>query len=184
MAGEVQLSRGGRSSILLTMSTRPLGVLPLDGASLQRAVAADAPELLVLQRCCWVEEAIANDTLDVQALHETLEHVRAWLDTWTTWCVRVDGRLVGAVRAREEGSSWEIGRLMVAPDLAGQGLGGWLLRFAEDQAPADVETITLFTGLRSHRNIAMYEAAGFRRNLASAPPGAVRLVKDLASPRY
>ena len=73
---------------------------------------------------------------------------------------------------------------MVAPDLAGQGLGGWLLRFAEDQAPADVETITLFTGLRSHRNIAMYEAAGFRRNLASAPPGAVRLVKDLASPRY
>lgn len=166
------------------MSTRPLGVLPLDGASLQRALAVDAPELLVLQRCCWVDEAVANDTLDIQALHETLEDVRAWVEAWTTWCVRVDGRLVGAVRARQEGSSWEIGRLMVAPDLAGQGLGGWLLRFAEDQGPADVESITLFTGLRSLRNIAMYEGAGFRRTLAPAPQGAVRLVKDRASHRH
>jgi GNAT superfamily N-acetyltransferase len=165
---------------MISMSTRPLGVLPLDGASVHRALVVDAPELLVLQRCCWVDEAIANDTLDVQALHETLDDVRAWVEVWTTSCVRVGGRLVGAVRALQEGSSWEIGRLMVAPDLAGKGLGGWLLRFAEDQAPADVESITLFTGVRSLRNIAMYEGAGFRRTLAPAPPGAVRLVKDRA----
>ena len=73
---------------------------------------------------------------------------------------------------------------MVAPDLAGQGLGGWLLRFAEDQAPADIESITLFTGVRSLRNIAMYEGAGFRRIAAPAPPGAVRLVKDRTSPQH
>jgi GNAT superfamily N-acetyltransferase len=169
---------------MILMSTRPLGALPLDGASLQRATAADAPELLVLQRCCWVDEALANDTLDVAALHETLEDVRAWIEVWTTWCVRVNGRLVGAARGRQEGPSWEIGRLMVAPDLAGQGLGGWLLRFAEDQAPADIESITLFTGLRSLRNIAMYEGAGFRRTLAPAPPGAVCLVKDRTSPQH
>ncbi|HWM19140.1 MAG TPA: GNAT family N-acetyltransferase [Ilumatobacteraceae bacterium] len=159
------------------MSTRPLGALPIEGAIVQRASPADAPELLVLQRCCWVDEAIANDTLDIPALHETLADVRAWLDAWTTWCVRVDGRLVGAVRAYQDGPSWDIGRLMVAPDLAGQGLGGWLLRHAEAHAPADVESITLFTGSQSVRNIAMYERAGFRRTPASAPPGIVRLVK-------
>ena len=145
------------------MSTGPLDVVPIEGAILRRASPVDAPELLVLQRCCWVDEAIANDTLDIGALHETLDDVRAWLDDWTTWCVRSAGRLVGAVRARQEGSSWEIGRLMVAPDLAGRGLGGWLLRLAEAQAPADVESITVFTGSRSARNIAMYERAGFRR---------------------
>ena len=87
----------------------------------------DAAELLVLQRCCWVDEALANDTLDIAALHETLDDVRAWLDEWSTWCVRIAGRLVGAVRARRFGESWEIGRLMVAPDMGGQGLGRWLL---------------------------------------------------------
>ena len=160
-----------------SMPATPSGAVPIEGAVTQRATPVDAPELLVLQRCCWVDEAIANGTLDVPALHETLEDVRAWLDDWTTWCVRVAGRLVGAVRARQEGSSWEIGRLIVAPDLAGRGLGGWLLRHAETHAPGDVESITLYTGSQSTRNIAMYERAGFRRTLAPAPPGVVRLVK-------
>jgi ribosomal protein S18 acetylase RimI-like enzyme len=170
--------------MISSMSTRPLGVLPIEGAILRRASLVDAPELLVLQRCCWVDEAVANDTLDIPALHETLEDVRAWVHDWTTWCVRAAGRLVGAVRARQEGSSWDVGRLMVAPDLAGRGLGGWLLRFAEARAPADVESITLFTGSQSARNIAMYERAGFRRTLAPAPPGVVRLVKDLDPDRH
>jgi tRNA (guanine37-N1)-methyltransferase len=151
--------------------------LPIEGAELRRAVPEDAPELLVLQRCCWVDEALANETLDIGALHESLDDVRAWIDEWTTWCVRLSGRLVGAVRARQEGTTWEIGRLMVAPDLSGRGLGRWLLRLAEAAAPDSVELITLFTGARSTRNIAMYERSGFRRTGVSAPPGAVGLVK-------
>jgi GNAT superfamily N-acetyltransferase len=170
--------------MISSMSTRPLGALPIDGAILRRASLADGHELLVLQRCCWVDEAIANDTLDIPALHETLEDVQAWLHDWATWCVRVAGRLVGAVRARREGSTWEVGRLMVAPDLAGRGLGGWLLRFAESQAPAEVDSIALFTGSQSARNIAMYERAGFRRAFAPVPPGVVRLVKDLDPDRH
>ena len=112
---------------------------PIAGADLRPAVAEDAAELLVLQRCCWVDEALANDTLDIAALHESLDDVRAWLDEWATWCVRIGGRLVGAVRARRFGESWEIGRLMVAPDLGGQGLGRWLLAYAETQAPDGVD---------------------------------------------
>jgi len=161
------------------MSKSGSGVIPIEGAVTRRAVPDDASEVLVLQRCCWVDEAIANETLEIAALHESLEDVRAWLNDWTTSCVRIAGRLVGAVRARREGSSWEIGRLMVAPDLAGQGLGRWLLRLAEEQAPADVESITLFTGAQSTRNIAMYERAGFARAPLPAPPGAVRLAKRL-----
>ena len=142
-----------------------------------RATSADAPELLVLQRCCWVDEAVANDTL----------MFRPSTSPSTTYvCGSTPGRRgafasadvsCGAVRARPEGSSWEIGRLMVAPDLAGRGLGGWRLRLAEAHAPADIESIAPFTGARSDRNIAMYERAGFRRTLAPAPSNAVRLVK-------
>ena len=86
-ACQVQFAVRGAVVENVRMSTRPLGVLPLEGGSLHRASAVDAPELLVLQRCCWVDEAVANDTLDVPALHETLGDVRAWVDAWTTWCV-------------------------------------------------------------------------------------------------
>ena len=160
------------------MSTPVRELPPIAGALVRPAVPDDAAELLVLQRCCWVDEAIANETLDIPALHESGDDVRAWLGEWSTWCVRVGGRLVGAVRAHRDGSSWEIGRLMVAPDLSGQGLGRWLLQYVEAQAPADVDACSLFTGAKSTRNIRMYERAGYRQTLGNAPPGAVGLVKE------
>jgi GNAT superfamily N-acetyltransferase len=152
-------------------------VPPIPGALVHRATAGDAGELLVLQRCCWVEEALANETLDIPALHESLDDVRSWIESWSTWCVRLDRRLIGAARGHRDGASWEIGRLMVAPDVAGQGLGRWLLAFVEAQAPDDVETLALFTGAGSVRNLAMYERAGYQRGDAPGPPGVVGLVK-------
>ena len=134
--------------------------------------ADDAPELLVLQRCCWVSEAIANDTLDIPPLHESLADVRAWIDEWTVLTVRDEPRLVAAVRGRLMGDTWEIGRLMVAPDLAGQGIGRRLLAQIERLAPAQATTFELFTGARSTRNIELYERAGYRIVDSSAvPPG-------------
>ncbi|HSS08793.1 MAG TPA: hypothetical protein VLL25_02845, partial [Acidimicrobiales bacterium] len=64
------------------MSTNARDVPPIEGAELRRAVQNDAAELLVLQRCCWVDEAIANETLEIAALYETLDEVRQWVDEW------------------------------------------------------------------------------------------------------
>ena len=61
------------------------------------------------------------------------------------------------------GDTWDIGRLMVAPDRRGEGLGGLLLRHAEERAPREAERLALFTGRRSDRNLAMYERAGYCR---------------------
>ncbi len=141
------------------------------------AEASDAAEILVLQRCCWVGEAISNQTLEIGALHESLDDVQKSLFDWETWVVRNHGRLIASVRARVEITSWQIGRLMVAPDIAGRGLGTWLLHFAEMQAPNEVRSFELFTGARSFRNIAMYERAGFTRSSGATPTHAVRLVK-------
>lgn len=150
---------------------------PLPGVRLRPADAADVAELVVLQRCCWVQEAVANNDWGLGPLHETGDDVRAWADDWAVWCARLDGRLVGAVRARRDGDTWDIGRLMVAPDLAGRGLGTWLLRFAEGRAPAGVRALRLHTGAHSHRNIALYERSGYRRG--AAREGAVSLTKPV-----
>ena len=149
-----------------------------DGTPIVRAVPADAGEILTLQRACWVQEAIANDLLDIPALHETLDDVRAWMTEWDTGVVRRAGRLVGAVRGRLEGDAWDIGRIMVVPDLQGQGLGRVLLEHIQAVAPEQATSYVLFTGAASARNHRMYKKAGFRlRKDLPAPAGAVVLTR-------
>jgi len=148
------------------------------------AVRADAGELLTLQRACWVQEALDNDTLEIPALHESLETVAASLDDWDYYVVRVEGRLVGAVRGRLDTHAgttvWDIGRIMVAPDLQGRGLGRLLLEHIQTVAPAEATTYVLFTGAASADNQRMYKKAGFslRKDLP-APPHAVILTKRI-----
>ena len=97
------------------------------------ARASDAGELTTLQRACWVSEARANDTHDIPPLVESVDDVAQGMRDWQTWVVREGGRLVGSVRTRshpDDATVWQIGRLMVAPDLQGRGLGRALLAHA------------------------------------------------------
>ncbi len=145
------------------------------------ATRADAPEILVLQRACWVQEAIANESLAIPALHESLDDVLRDLETWDWYVVRVAGRLVAGVRCRLQDGEWDIGRLMVVPDLQGRGLGRVLLEHAEALAHPDARSCVLFTGAGSADNIRMYRKAGFRpRPDREAPPGAVVLGKRIS----
>ncbi|MDR7253596.1 tRNA (guanine37-N1)-methyltransferase [Nocardioides sp. BE266] len=145
------------------------------------AVPADAGELYTLQRACWLQEMEANPGVEIPALRESLDDVRRGLGQWTVMVAREpsSGRLVGAVRGRVDAhGEWDIGRIMVAPDLQGKGLGRALLELVEDLAPAEVETFVLFTGAGSTDNLRMYKKAGFRlRSDRKAPPGAVVLTK-------
>ncbi|MEV0841388.1 bifunctional NAD(P)H-dependent oxidoreductase/GNAT family N-acetyltransferase [Actinocatenispora sera] len=182
-----ELHRIGTAVRPLTLARRPAPSAPAASPFgrelwLHPAGPRDAAELLVLQRCCWVDEAIANATLELGALRESLDDVTAWLAEWSTWCLRRNGRLIGAVRARRVGDSWLIGRLMVAPDQRGRGLGRALLRHAEAAAPASgIGTLTLSTGRDSTDNLRLYRSSGYRE---SGPDGplAVRLVKRVAVP--
>ena len=156
---------------------------PFPELRISPATKEDLAELLVLQRCCWTQEAIVNDTLDLPALRETLDEVAEWAVTWQVWCVRRHGRLIAAVRANANGPTWEIGRLMVAPDQAGHGLGRWLLAYTERKAPPETSTYSLFTGARSERNIALYQRAGYRiaERLSENGIGVVHLLKALVT---
>jgi tRNA (guanine37-N1)-methyltransferase len=142
------------------------------------ATPGDVPELLVLTRACWVQEAIANDLLDIPALTDTADDLRASLETTHTWVARRGGRLVGSVRTSPHADEWYIGRLGVVPDLQGTGLGRWLLEHAESTAPADARGFVLDTGAKNEANLQFYRRAGYRVDpTAEAPPGAVRLRK-------
>lgn len=152
---------------------------PLPGSYVRRLTTDDAEQVNVLQRCCWVEEAIVNDTLAIPALHESLEEVRAWLASWHTIGLWLDGRLLGMVRSRLIDTDWHLGRLAVVPDQRGRGLGRWLLRAAKAAAATESRRIMLFTGARSLRNIDLYRSEDFHSAALPSPEGTVCLVKDI-----
>lgn len=149
---------------------------PVAGSYARPLTPDDAAEVLVLQRCCWVDEALANGTLDLAALHESLDDVRRWLADWRGTGLWRDGRLLGMVRTRREAGALHVGRLAVVPDLRGAGAGRWLLRLAEAELGPQDDRLVLHTGARSTRNIGLYQSEGY---VLSGEPvdGAVRLDK-------
>jgi tRNA (guanine37-N1)-methyltransferase len=150
----------------------------LEGLELRAAEPADAAELYVLQLACWVQEMHDNPGVRIPALHESLEDVRAWLARDTVVVARAAGRLVGAVRASLDDEAWEVGRLMVAPDLAGRGVGRALLARIEGLAPPEATTYALFTGAGSARNQRIYKKSGYRLR-GEIEPGVVRMTKPV-----
>lgn len=171
-----------------TAARRPDLLAPREvgDVEIRRAEPADAAELHVLTRACWVGEAQANDALDIPPLVETLEELRDSLSTLQTWVALAGGRIVGSVRGRllppPDGGAgvptWEIGRLMVAPDRQGSGLGRHLLDLAESQAPEEAREFGLITGSASTRNLRLYRKAGYRPVAApDLPAGVVALRK-------
>jgi tRNA (guanine37-N1)-methyltransferase len=173
-----------QQSLARTAERRP-DLLPASavpgGEEVRPAVPADAGELLTLQRACWIQEQQANPEAWVPALHESLDDLRRWLPEWTVLTLRRAGRLVAAARARREGEVWDVGRLMVAPDLQGQGLGRLMLEAVEAAAPDGVTAYSLFTGASSTDNHRFYRRAGYRlRGADPDVPGAVRLTKRIS----
>ncbi len=152
-----------------------LGDLDLD---VRLATRADAGELFTLTRACWLQELWANPGVVIPALEESFDDVVRGLGEWTTFVARAGSRLVGSARGRADGEVWDVGRVMVAPDLQGRGLGRHLLALIEGAAPEDVTSYVLFTGAGSADNIRMYKKAGYRlRGPAPGPPGAVVMTK-------
>ena len=150
----------------------------LDDVEIRLASPADAGELFVLQRACWVQELHDNPGVTIPALHESFEELDAWLARDTVLVARSAGRLVGAVRASQHGDAWDIGRLMVAPDVSGRGLGRSLLARIEAAAPAGATSYALFTGAGSLRNQRIYKKAGYRLR-GEVEPGVVRMTKPV-----
>lgn len=119
----------------------------------------DAGEVLTLQRAAFVSEALIYGSADMPPLTQTLAEVEAELRSGHGLGARADGRLVGAIRFVESDGMLLIGRIAIAPDTQGEGIGGALLDAAERSSTA--HTAELFTGSLSEANIRLYERNGY-----------------------
>ena len=138
----------------------------------------DAGEILTLQRAAYVTEARAHGDLTMPPLTQTLDELRAELadPQVTAWGIREHGRLVASVRVcQADRATAEVGRLVVAPDRQGSGLGTALLLAAEARLQAGVTVIRLFTGEHSDANLRLYQRLGYRET-GRTPAGSYSLV--------
>lgn len=122
----------------------------------------DAGEVLTVQRAAFVSEAAIYGSVDMPPLTQTLAELEAELRSESGLVARIDGRLVGAIRFVERDDMLLIGRIAIAPDMQGEGIGRMLLEAAEKSSSADVAE--LFTGSLSEANLRLYEACGYEEH--------------------
>lgn len=157
----------------------------LAGLSASVATPADAGEVLTLILAC---SGAAPAGAPSFAANEPADVVRVAQEdaSWRTWLWRSADRLVAAVSVRldpDDPQTWQIERLLVAPDLSGRGLEAAVLAYAEALAPAQAHTLLLGTLAprdRGHReaDLIRYRRAGYRPlPRAGDPAGPVHLSK-------
>ncbi|MFC6368408.1 GNAT family N-acetyltransferase [Nonomuraea thailandensis] len=128
---------------------------------IERAEPADAGELLTLQRAAYLSEAQLYGDPYIPPLVESLEQVRKVIEGALVLKALDGTRIVGAVRGQMSGTTCLVGRLVVAPDRQGQGLGTALLGALHEELP-EAEAFDLFTGHLSEGNLRLYRRLGYR----------------------
>jgi len=123
----------------------------------------EAGELLTLRRAAFVSEAQVYGDPNIPPLTQTLEELRADLaaDGIITLGAWAGHRLVGSVRVQLEPGKATLGRLAVAPDLQGRGIGTQMLLAILPLLPEGTDELWVFTGRDSVHNLALYEKQGY-----------------------
>lgn len=157
-----QIAAWRREQAVARTAERRPELLPGEDWRLFEATADDAGELFTLQRAAFFAEAVLNGSVELPPLKQTLQELRDSIGIGTVLVARRGGRLVASVRADlQPDGVWHVGRLMVAPDLQGQGLGSRLLAEIEERAPRCAGSIRLVTGRASSANIDFYKRRGY-----------------------
>lgn len=122
----------------------------------------DAGEVLTLQRAAFVQEALIYGSPEMPPLTQTLEELEHELHD-NLGCVALEGtRMIGAVRARLDRDLLLVGRIAIAPDAQGKGIGTLLLAEVERRGrEAGAREAELFTGSLSEANLRLYEREGY-----------------------
>ncbi|MDN4471616.1 GNAT family N-acetyltransferase [Demequina zhanjiangensis] len=127
-------------------------------------VGADhAGEVLTLRRAAFVVEAQLYNDPHIPALTQTLDELIEDMESGATVTLGawIGPRLVGTIRVGIEGTKATIGRLAVAPDVQGVGIGAQLVFAVLGYLPEDTSEVWAFTGQNSKHNIALYNKAGY-----------------------
>ena len=130
---------------------------------IQRATAADLPELLAVQKVAYASEAEIYGDTSLPALRQSLPEITADFGRMVFLKGVVNGKIVASIRGYiDEQGTAHILRLCVLPYFRGRHLG---LRLAQavEQELSKARRFEIFTGHRSAANIHIYSKLGYKR---------------------
>ena len=127
---------------------------------IQQAQITDAQKILSIQKLAYQSEAAIYDDYTIPPLTQSLDGIQSEFSDHTFLKAIEDNVIVGSVRAKINGGTCYIGRLIVHPDYQNRGIGSALLKEIERIQKA--ERYELFTGSKSKRNLYFYNKHGYR----------------------
>ncbi len=120
----------------------------------------DLCAILNLQYLAYQSEAMLCNNPKIPPLTQTLQEVeQEFIKGIFLKALNEKDEIVGSVRAYSANGTLYIGKLIVRPDLQGQGIGTILLKEMEGRFPH--KRYELFTSSKSARNIKLYERLGY-----------------------
>lgn len=125
-----------------------------------KAIVADASEILFLQKMAYVSEAEIYNDFTIEPLVQTLEGLKQQFKNHIILKAVLANKLIGSVRAYVENGISFIGKLIVHPEYRGMGIGKMLMQEIEKSCLTN--RFELFTGSKSMNNIRLYEKLGYR----------------------
>jgi len=127
---------------------------------IRRATEEDLPEIQRLQRAAFKEEAEHVNDTEIKPMTQTVEGIGEELRTFIVLNYVEDGKIIGSVRARMEGDTCHIGRLVVLPDRWSKGIGKALMIEVESRFP-EAQAFELFTRADHPRTRPFYAKLGY-----------------------
>lgn len=125
-----------------------------------RATVDDLPTILELQRLAFQEEAEHVGDMSIKPMTQTLDELRVEFDTSVVLKYVLDGEIIGSVRARMDGGTCHISRLVVRPDHWRQGIGRRLVEEVERLFDA-AERFELYTREDHSTTRPFYRSLGY-----------------------
>ena len=124
-----------------------------------RACIEDAEEILVLQKLAYRSEGELYNNYGIQPLVETGDEIKGCFKTHVFLKAVSESKIIGTVRAFEKDGTCYVGRLAVNPAMQNKGLGAGLMNEVEKYFKP--ERFELFVGIKSERNIHLYQKLGY-----------------------
>lgn len=128
---------------------------------IRTATIDDAEQILDVQKAAYWKQGEIYQNFRIRPLIQTLDSLKDDLKSKHFLVAIIDGQLVGSVRFWEKDGIVEVERIAIQPEFQNQGIGSKLLEEVEKHCE-DARSFQLFTGIKSIRNIHVYEKLGYR----------------------